>query len=216
MLQLLTRNFAWKFFALAASFAIWLNVASEPDLTTIVSVPVEYSNFPQDLEISSTIVDSVSLEAAGPAPQMHTLGESKIPAILDFSTVTEPGERTFTLTPHEISLPRGTRLLRTIPAQLRFRFEKRMTRQVPVEIIYSGALAKGLRLGKVEIDPPVLAITGPESHVLAAGKLVSDPFDLSRVTGDSEQTLSVYAAEPQVRFNTDPQVKVKVQVLRSR
>lgn len=216
MLRFVTQNFGWKLFALAASFFIWMNVESEPDLTTIVSVPVEYSNFPRDLEISSTIVDSVSLEAVGPATQMRSLGESKIPAVLDFSSVTEPGERTFTLTAKEIRLPRGTQLLRTIPAQLRFFFEKTTTRPVPVEVVYSGTLAKGLKLGKVEITPPDLTITGPESHVLAARKLVSDPFDLSRVTGDGEQRLSVYAAEPQVRFTAAPQVTVKVQVLRSR
>ncbi len=108
LIRLLTQHWGWKLFALAASFAIWLNVASEPDLTAIVVVPVEYSNFPRDLEISSTIVDSVDLEASGPAPQMRNLGEAKIPAVLDFSSVTEPGERTFTLTAKEIRLPRGT------------------------------------------------------------------------------------------------------------
>lgn len=216
MIQLFTRNLSWKLFAIAASFAIWMSVASEPDLATIVSVPVEYSNYPKDLEISSAIVESVNLEATGPAIQMRTLSDLKIAAVLDFATVTEPGERTYTLTRKEIRLPRGMQLVRTIPAQLRFRFEKRASREVPVEVVWSGALPKGLMLGAVEVDPPSLNIIGPESHVHAARKLVSDPFDLSRVTGNTEQSLAVYAAESQVRFTGTPQVKVKIQVTHSR
>jgi hypothetical protein len=212
MLSLVTHNFGWKLFALAASFGIWMSVASQPDLATIVSIPVEYSNFPRDLEISSAIVESVSVEASGPAIQTRSLPESKIAAVLDFSSVTAPGERTFTLTTNEIRLPRGTQMVRAIPAQLRFSFERRATRAVPVEVAWSGVLPAGISLGKVEVMPPELEITGPESHVRAARRLVSDPFDLSRVTGSAEQTLAVYAAESQVRFTGAPRVTVKVQI----
>ncbi len=212
MLRFFTHNLGWKLFALAASFTIWLNVAGEPDLATILSVPVEYSNFPRDLEISSPIVESVHLETTGPAIQMRGLADAKLAAILDFSTVTAPGERTFTLGASDIKLPRGTRIVRITPAQLRFRFERRATRAVPVEVAFSGALPPGLTLGKVEITPPSLEIAGPESHVRAARSLVTDPFDLSRLSGPGEQSLAVYAAEPQVRFTGTPQVKVKLQV----
>ena len=64
----------------------------------------------------------------------------------------------------------------------------------------------------VDIEPPQLRIAGPESHVLGSGKLISDPFDLTNVTGDSAQTLSVYAAEPEVRILNTPQVRVKIRV----
>ena len=55
MMHFLTRNLVWKLLSLAAAFFFWLNVASEPDLATIISVPVEYNNFPRGLEISSRI-----------------------------------------------------------------------------------------------------------------------------------------------------------------
>jgi len=215
LLEFITRNAGWKLFALAASFAIWLNVAREPDLSTIVNVPVEYANAPKDLEISSNIVAAVTVEAAGPAPQMRNLPAANLAAVLDFSGITEPGERTFTLTTKEIRLPRGTQLIRAVPAQLRFRFEKRDTRAVPVEVAYSGALPEGLKLGKVEVMPPMLEIMGPESHVKAARRLVTDPVDLTRVTGTTDATLAVYAAETQVRFSGVPQVTVKIEVQRT-
>jgi len=213
-MDFLTRNLLWKLLALVAAFGVWLNVANEPDLATIVSVPVEYNHFPKDLEISSDIVETIDLEARGPSGQLRSLHDSRIAAIVDFASVTAPGERTFTLTTAELKLPRGIELIRTIPAQLRFRFEKRATRAVPVEVPFSGKLPAGFSISKVDIEPSKLSIAGPESHVLASGKLVSDPFDLTSVTGDTGQTLSVYASESEVRILNTPQVRVKIRVSR--
>ena len=76
-MRFLTRNLLWKLLALVAAFGVWLNVASEPELATIVSVPVEYNNFPKDLEISSDIVESIDVEARGPAGQLRSLNDSR-------------------------------------------------------------------------------------------------------------------------------------------
>jgi YbbR domain-containing protein len=215
-MRFLTRNLIWKLFALVAAFGVWLNVASEPELATIVKVPVEYNNFPRDLEISSTIVDSIDVEARGPAGQLRSLNDSHIAAIVDFASVTAPGERTFTLTTAQLKLPRGIALIRTIPAQLRFQFERRMTRAVPVKVDFSGKAPAGVTVVQTDIEPPDLTITGPESHVLKAKSLQADPFDLTDVNADTVRKLAVYAAESEVRILDAPQVTVKIRVQRGR
>ncbi len=213
-MNFLTRNLLWKLLALVAAFGVWLNVANEPDLATIVSVPVEYNNFPKDLEISSDIVETIDLEARGPSGQLRSLHDSRIAAIIDFASVKAPGERTFTVTTAELKLPRGIELIRTIPAQLRFTFERRATRFVSVDVPLSGKLPAGLAIAEIDIEPRQLQIAGPESHVLGSGKLTSDPFDLTSITGDIAQTLAVYAAEPEVRILNKPQVRVKIRLRR--
>jgi diadenylate cyclase len=214
-MSFLTRNLLWKLLALVAAFGVWLNVANEPELATIVSVPVEYNHFPKDLEISSDIEETIDLEARGPSGQLRSLHDSRVAAIIDFDSVKGPGERTFTVTAAELKLPRGIELIRTIPAQLRFTFERRATRSVSVEVPFSGKLPPGLAIAGVDINPPQLQIVGPESHVLKSGKLDADPFDLTNVNGDSAQTLSVYAAESEVRILNTPQVRVKIRVRRT-
>lgn len=207
-----TRNVLWKLFALAAAFGVWLNVENEPDLATIISVPVEYNHFPKDLEISSDIVETIDVEARGPSGLLRSLNDGRIAAIIDFASVTGPGERTFTVTPAELKLPRGVELIRTIPAQLRFKFERRATRLVPVDVRFSGTLPPNFAVASVDVEPPQLEIAGPESHVLRSGKLAADPFDLSNVTGEKSETLAVYAAEPEVRILNTPRVRVKIRV----
>jgi len=210
--QFLTRNLLWKLLSLGVAFFFWLNVAREPDLATIISVPVEYNNFPGGLEISSKITESIDVEARGPAGQLRGIQEARIAAVVDFSSVNTPGERTFTLTAKQLNLPRGITLIRTIPAQLRFTFEKQMTREVSVNVKFSGTLPQGLSLGEVDVEPRELSITGPESRVRESKDLISDPFDLTSVTGDSQQILGVYEGEPEVRILDAPQVTVKIHI----
>ncbi len=212
MKELLTKNFGWKFLSLVAAFGIWMSVASEPVLTTIISIPVEYKNFPKNLEISSDIVEDVDIEAKGPAGLLRDLTNGHLAAVLDLSSVTSPGERTFTLSNSLLRLPADVTLIRTIPAQVRFRFEHSTTKLVPVMASFSGKLPDSEEVASFEVNPPELRIAGPESRVAAVRMLEADPFDLTGVTGTTSREVEVYASEPQVRILSAPQVTVRVQV----
>lgn len=214
-MRFLTRNLGWKLLSLIAAFLIWDNIASEPELTTILSAPVEYKNFPKGLEISSDIVENVDVETHGPAGQLRDLSNAHLAAIMDFASVRAPGERTFTLTSAELNLPRGIQLIRIIPAQLRFKFEPGITRTIPVQVPFSGRLPDGWKIESFSVVPATLTIAGPQSRVQAVDKAASDPFDLTQVKGDTKQKLSVYISEPQVRFLVVPQVTVSIHVERT-
>jgi YbbR domain-containing protein len=210
--NLLTHNIGWKLLSLMAAIGVWMNVASEPELTTIVSVPVEYKNFPANFEISSDIVESIDVEAHGPAGLLRNLGDGHLAAVIDLSNIRTPGERTFTLTESLLRIPRDVTLIRTIPAQVRFRFEHRATRLVPVKISFSGKLPPGKRVVSFAADPPELRIAGPESRVMAVESLDADPFDLTGESRTASRVVAVYTAEPQVRILNAPRVTVKVQI----
>jgi YbbR domain-containing protein len=218
--KLVTHNFGLKALALCASFGLWYNLASEPELATIVSVPVDYKNFPRDLVISSDTVDAVSVEARGPASRLREMQETRVAAVIDFAGVHAPGERTFTLTGAELRPPRGVTLLRAIPEQLRFTFEHEVTGKLPVEVEFSGTLPRGWTLGRTSVEPPQLEVTGPESRVRSARRALTDPFDLSRVKGDTSpelvQELSTYIPDAELRFASTPRVTVKIHLERNR
>jgi YbbR domain-containing protein len=211
-MHFITDNIGWKLLSLVAAFFIWLNISNEPELSAIIAAPVEYKNYPKDLEISSEIIETIDVEAHGPADQLREVSDSHLAAIVDFASVQAPGERTLTLTSAEVKLPRGMQLIRIIPAQLRFQFEHRLTRNIPVQVPITGKLPDGLRFVSQTVTPGALSIAGPESRVEAVLKAESDPFDLTQVTHDTTQKLSVYIGERQVRFLTTPQVTVSIHV----
>ncbi|HVW09454.1 MAG TPA: CdaR family protein [Bryobacteraceae bacterium] len=210
--SLVTHNFSLKVLALCAACGLWFNIASEPELSTIISIPVDYKNSPKDLVISSSPVDSVEVEARGPASRLGAMQEARTAAVIDFSSVHSPGERTFTLGGDQVRTPRGVTLLRVIPEQLRFRFEHQITGKVQVEVVYSGALPAGLTIAGVTVAPPELVVTGPESHVRDAHNARTDPFDLTKVLKDPEQDLATYIGDPELRTASTPRVQVTVRV----
>src|SRR5438105_5930299 len=108
-LRWMTENFGWKVLALAVAFVLWALVASEPELSTFVTVPLAYKNLPDDLEISGEPVNSISLELRGPAGELRSLGETGglRPAVVIDMTGVEQGERTYSIGDGNVRLLRG-------------------------------------------------------------------------------------------------------------
>src|SRR6266568_6179054 len=185
MIELITRNAGWKLFSLLVSLLLWFTYARDPETGTFVSAPIEYRGMPEDLEISSDLVGSVSIDLRGPSGKIENFNAAKSAVVLDFSGIHKPGERTFQIDERNISLPTGLRLVRAIPAQIRLQFEQRTRRDIPVEVHYSGPPPKGYRVLYREVDPKELTVVGPASHVSKIEHAVTDPVDLSAVVGES-------------------------------
>jgi YbbR domain-containing protein len=211
-----TDNFLWKLLALAAAVAIWMLVASEPELSTFATVRLEFKNLPEDLEIGSEPVSTVSLELRGPSGELRSvsgepygLGSVRPAVILDMSGA-RPGERTFPIGNGNVRLARGVRLIRAIPSEVRFTFEHRATRSVPVKPRFSGLGSDGYVVAQVNVEPKQIEITGPTSHVARVNEAVTDVVDVSNVVGPSEFRVNAYVEDPFVALSGSPQVTVSV------
>ncbi len=206
------RNTGWKLLSLALATLVWILISREPEMTSVLAAPVQFKNIPNQLEISSDIVESVDLETHGPAGLLRNLSEKPVSVVLDFSSVHDPGERTFTIDRTNTNLPRGVDLVRVIPSQLRFTFEHVVVRRVTVDPVVTGALPAGLHVVKVTTTPPELAIAGPESRVRRISAVRTDPVDLNSITDDKNVRVTAFLPNSQVRFEASPEVTVRVLV----
>ncbi len=209
--SLVSKNFGWKLLSLALAAMLWALVASEPELSTFTTVQLEYKNLPDDLEISSEPVPSIALELRGSSGVLRGLSDGTVrpAAILEMSNVL-PGERTFTIGDGNTKLPRGVHLVRAIPSQVAFRFERQLIRQVPVAVRLTGEGARGYVIASQRVDPTELTVVGPASHVSRITSVSTDPIDVSNVVGTSEFRPNAYVNDPYVRFQSSPQVTVTV------
>jgi hypothetical protein len=208
--ELLTRNAGWKIFSLLVSLILWFAYASEPEVGAFVSVPVEYRGMPEELEIGSDLVDSVAIDIRGPSYMVAGFSGGKSPLVLDFSAIHKPGERTFHIDERSANLPSGVRLVRAIPAQIRFEFERRTSVDVPVQVRFAGKLGNGYELQRYEVDPKTLTLIGPENHVNKIDYAVTDPIDLTSVVARAEFHVNAFVPDPHVRFDGVAAVTVRV------
>jgi YbbR domain-containing protein len=196
--------------SVATAVVLWWLVASEPELAGFATVRLEYKNLPDDLEISSEPVGSITLELQGPSGVLRGVGDGGLqPAVvLDMSGV-QPGERTFAISNNNVQLSRGVRLVRAIPSEVHFAFERRMVRDVPVVVRTVGD-ENGYVVANKQADPATMRLIGPASRVDRIRSVFTDPVDVSSVVGSQEFRVNAFIEDPYVRFENSPQVTVIV------
>ncbi len=203
------RNSGLKLLSLGIAVLLWLAIAREPMEQVVVTVPIEFTNAPENLEISSESIPEVKVREQGPAGVVHNLGTAEVHAVIDLRSAS-PGEHTYDLAPNKIRAPRDVQTLQVIPSQFRLSFDKRGTKTVKVEPRVIGVTAPGFRLEQVTVDPPTVGIAGPENRVNEIDTVITDPVDASGVMGSATFTTHVYVSDPLVRLTSPSTVRVTV------
>jgi YbbR domain-containing protein len=137
------------------------------------------------------------------------MSDVRRPAVVLDMTGVRPGGRTFPIGDGNVRVPRGVRVVRSVPAQVRFDFELRTFRTVPVRVRF----ASDRQAAEVEsyvVTPPQLRVLGPESHVGRISAATTDPIDLSGVSDHAEMRISAFVEDAYVRFQSPPTVLVSV------
>jgi YbbR domain-containing protein len=211
ILGLVTQNPGWKLLSLAIAVVVWGMVANEPELSTFATVGVEYRNLPEDLEISSDPVSTVKLELRGPSGELRDVDTAghRPDVIFDMSEV-GAGERTFPISSSDVNLRGGVTLVRAIPSEVRFTFENRLERTVPVTPRFHDR--SGYQVTGFSVTPPTIAITGPTSRVSRIDTVSTDAINFAAQEGQFEYQVNAFVSDPFVRFSGPPRVTVRVTV----
>ncbi len=204
-------NLPWKLLSLAIAVVLWFAIVDEPDLVTSQSVPILYKSLPPDLEIGSDVPDRVHLELRGPASRLSANSLTETSVLLDLSGV-HPGEQTFTISSTNIRLQPGVTFLRSVPSQLRLRFDHMVSKDVAVQVRFAGPPPVGYTIVSKQVLPARLRIVGAENRVQLIESAQTDPIDISGVVSEKEFHVHAYVADPQIRFESQPGVSVRVRL----
>lgn len=208
-MRLLTRNLGWKLLSLAIAVMLWIAVAREPELATSISVPIEFKNIPDDLDIGSNVPDRMQVEVRGPAGRLNRDNLGNAALVLDLSDA-HAGERTYTVRASSLTLPSGVSFYRAVPSQITLRFDHSVMREVSIEPRYLKGPPEGYRVRAFSLNPPRVRIRGPEERVVQLAHVYTDPVDLSGVVSEADFRTHVNVGDPQVRIEAPGSVTLKV------
>jgi YbbR domain-containing protein len=202
-------NFGLKLISLAFAAGLWLAVAQDHQAEVPIEVPIEFSNVPENLEISSEHIPQVQIRLRGAERLMRRLQRSDVDLRIDLSGV-KAGERTFDLSAEQVHHPYDLEVVSVVPSQLHLAFDTRLTRQVEVHPRVVGTFAAGYSIGRIVVDPPAINITGPRKRVEAVETAITDPVDVSGTMQRATFVTHAYVPDPMVQVVDPAPIRVTV------
>jgi YbbR domain-containing protein len=211
MMRLFTENVPAKIVSVVIAMLLWVALVDEPELIETVTVPLEYRNLASTLDLSPDAPGRIQLQVRGSRSRLNEVSPEKTNIVLDLAGMVEPSSRTFTIQEGTINLPPRVSLVRAMPAQVRVKLERRVTREVAVAVVFENN--DKLKVAAVEVSPANVVIVGPESRVKEATALSTEPIDLTAVDLTKPIRRNVLLADPETSFLGPSVVTVKVSVL---
>lgn len=115
-------NWHLKLLSLVLALLLWMVITGEPPTEVGFSVPLELRNTPLGMVVVSDVPASVQVRMHGPAALVRRLGAGDIVVALDLAGLAR-GEHAFALSPDDVVVPYGVRVVRLSPTQVRIRLE---------------------------------------------------------------------------------------------
>ncbi len=171
--------------ALALALAVTLvSVKRDDELADGKATVRVRVNKPDDRVLVSSVIEKVTITVEGKKGRIREVDLQELPDLELSLTGLEGGQVTFEA--NMFRIPRGLRVRTIRPAAMIVQFEEKATREIPVEVVFGGEPASGLRVASFTVEPPKVTIEGAKSSVEALARAKTLPIDL---TGLSESTI---------------------------
>ena len=194
------KNKIWSLLlSIVLATGLWMYVTTtvSPDSKTTVSdIPVVFEGESwllenRNLMITDGMDTTVDLDVSGNRTDLNKLNRSNVVLKIDLTKVYEAGRINLTYTPgFPPDVPSGAITVENrSPAAITLTVEKRLTKEIPVNVVFSGAVPENFIADteNVVLDYPVINIKGPASVVEQIAKARID-IDLEDRTESLSET----------------------------
>jgi YbbR domain-containing protein len=188
LIGLVVDNWSIKLVSLVVSIFLYVILHGGSDSQRTIDVDV-IAQMPHDPEriLLTTLPPRVHVTVQGPRGLLDDLPNTIDPITVDLTK--EPGGLRFEDV--TVKLPTGVKKLHVVPPYQALRWDVRATKRVRVEP-YFNAPPEGLAIKSLTIDPSMITISGPKTHIDLVQKLRTNALDLTHASpGIHTQTLSI-------------------------
>lgn len=205
-------HFGLKVLSIAFALLLWGLVAGQREAERALRIPLEYRSIPEDLEMLGEPTSYVDVRFRGSSGALGQLVASDLVAVLDLSTA-RPGRRLFHVTPSDINVPTGVRVLQVTPSTISLTFERLAARVVPVVPDIDDEPAPGYIVGRVVADPAVVEVIGPDSAVQQVTEATTEPISIRGATATVRDTVTIGLPNSSARLRNPRSASVTIEIL---
>jgi YbbR domain-containing protein len=205
------RHLGLKFLSVGVALGLWFTVAGERTVERMLLVPLELINPPEQLVLVESPPGSVEVRVRGAAGRLSQLSASEIVAMIDLSLAKE-GRMYAHLTPSQVRAPVGIEVVDVKPGSVPLKFEKQVSRPVPVLPPIEGEPAPGFLAGEATVEPATVEVSGPESAMKRLKEVTTEPVSVSGLRSKVRQEVTIGLPDGSLRLASPGTVMVTVPI----
>ena len=205
------RHLGLKFLSVCVALGLWFTVAGERTVERMLLVPLELINPPAQLVMVESPPGSVEVRVRGAAGRLSQLSAGEVVAMIDLSLAKE-GRMYAHLTPSQVRAQVGIEVVDVKPGNVPLRFEKPVSRQVPVVPPIEGEPAPGFLTGEATVEPATVEVSGPESAMKRLREVTTEPVSVSGLRSQVRREVTVGLPDASLRLSSSRTVTVTVPI----
>lgn len=179
--------------SLVLATLFWAGTAGLQTAPREFLIPLTFSGLPEDRVVTGDMARSrVAVVVRGTPELLKRVTEEDIQVRVDASGMA-PGPHVAELTGDCLRLPNSVELERVVPSTVRFTVDRKVRRDFPLEPAFVGRSPKGLQVLSWAVDPPRVAVEGPESVLKPMQRVPTQPVPLE---GQSQGFEAAVVAAP--------------------
>lgn len=196
------RNAGLRLISVLLAVGLWIFVnAGQHGSLESFNVPVTYRNLPPRMIITSPHPpQSIKIEVSGPRTLLSLIDPGRLTLKFDLSGAIV-GQTSWRVNPEAFSVPRQTTVVSVVPSQIVLDIDQVATRDLPIRLTLTGAVATGYRVAATEVIPRTTTVRGPSKEVARLDEIESAPIDLTGATGNLERRVPLSTQSGRTRID---------------
>ena len=187
-------NWQYRVLALLLALFCWYLVSGQEKVETWLDVPLEFVNLPQQMEITSGLVNKLQVRIRGTSNQVRSLNTGHLAYKLDLGKI-QAGTNVIPLLPERMTVTSAVEVVEINPARLELIADMTMTKNVPITFNWGGLPSEDMRIRSVTVVPEQITISGLASVLETVDKITTErvqvpPSDEEIVAGRATLLLS--------------------------
>ncbi len=209
------KNWIIKLLSFCLALFFWYFVVGEDKVDRTIFIPLEIFNLPQELVISNQFKRELEVSVNGPRGLINSISGHDVTRAVDLTDAV-PGTVVVRNDLDSISFPRGIRVLRVQPSNVILLLDRLIKKNLRIKAVTTGTPAEGYELSSIQLDPPVLSITGPQEILGDLALLTTDPVDIGDLKSSTVKQVGLIIDSELSGLIGEPVVTAKITVKEKR